>query len=88
MSGSPTSSCPPAVRHGVDLARLAALVARDRAAYVARRRKSAALADEARAHWHDGVPLHWMTDWGLPFPLFVAEAHGSTLVDVDGHAHA
>ncbi|MFM7627865.1 MAG: transaminase, partial [Gammaproteobacteria bacterium] len=29
--------------------------------------------------------LHWMADWGTPFPLTVAEAAGATLVDVDGH---
>ncbi len=81
----PAATAP--VRHGIDIGRLSRLIACERAAYVAERPRSAALADEARAHWHDGVPLHWMTDWGLPFPLFVAEAHGSTLIDVDGHAH-
>ncbi|MCE1236624.1 MAG: aspartate aminotransferase family protein [Hyphomicrobiales bacterium] len=85
MSEAPS---PPAARHGIDGARLAAFLARERAAYVAARPRSAALAARARAHWLDGVPLHWMTDWGLPFPLFVAEAHGATLVDVDGRAHA
>ncbi len=29
--------------------------------------------------------MHWMVDWGLPFPLFVAEARGVTLKDADGH---
>jgi len=72
-------------RHGISLARLAGLIARERAAYVARRPRSAALADAAAEHWHDGVPLHWMSDWGLPFPLFVARAEGSTLIDADGH---
>ena len=75
-------------RHGLSTARLAEVAARERAAFAARRPRSRALAEAARAHWHDGVPLHWMSDWGLPFPVFVAEAHGSTLVDVDGHAHA
>lgn len=83
---SPTPAA--SARHGIDVGRLARLIARERDAYAAERPRSAALAEEARAHWHDGVPLHWMTDWGLPFPLFVAEAHGSTLIDVDGHAHA
>ena len=88
MSPSPSSATSGPVRYGVDVARLAALTARERASFAARRPTSATLAAEAREHWLDGVPLHWMTDWGLPFPLFVAEAHGATLVDVDGHAHA
>ena len=75
-------------RHGIRLDRLAALLARDRAAYAARRPRSAALAAAAAEHWHDGVPLHWMSDWGLPFPLFLDRAEGSTLVDADGIAHA
>lgn len=84
----PSSSSAQTARHGVDPVRLAALIARERAAYAARRPRSAALASEASAHWLDGVPLHWMTDWGLPFALFVAEAHDATLIDVDGNAHA
>ncbi len=87
MTLSPPPAATAPVRHGIDVDRLSRLIARERAAYAAERPRSAALAEEARAHWHDGVPLHWMTDWGLPFPLFVAEAHGSTLIDVDGHAH-
>lgn len=74
-------------RHGLSMARVRSLVERRRASYVERRPRSAELAEQARTHWHDGVPLHWMSDWGLPFPMFVAEAHGSTLVDADGNAH-
>ncbi|HYL71763.1 MAG TPA: aspartate aminotransferase family protein, partial [Candidatus Dormibacteraeota bacterium] len=40
---------------------------------------------EAGSGFYAGVPLHWMLDWELPFPLVVAEAHGATLTDVDGH---
>ena len=85
--GSSSKVEPGERRHGVSLARLAALIERERASYAARRPRSAALAAEASAHWHDGVPLHWMSDWGLPFPMFLERAKGSTLVDADGHAH-
>lgn len=73
---------------GIDPERLAGLLARERAAYAAARPTSARLAAEARPHWHDGVPLHWMSDWGLPFPLFLGAAEGSTLTDADGLTHA
>jgi len=32
--------------------------------------------------------MHWMLDWGTPFPLFVAAAKGATLTDADGHGYA
>ena len=62
-----------------------ALLAREQRDYIARHPCSAALATEAGRHWPGGVPLHWMADWGTPFPLVVSEASGATLVDVDGH---
>lgn len=62
-----------------------ALLAREQRDYIARHPRSAALAAEARRYWPGGVPLHWMADWGTPFPLAVAEASGAVLVDVDGH---
>ena len=62
-----------------------ALLAREQRDYIARHPRSAALAAQSRRHWPGGVPLHWMADWGTPFPLTVAEASGATLVDVDGH---
>ena len=86
-SHDPATTSPGARRHGIRLDRLAALIARERAAYTARRPRSAALAVEAAEHWHDGVPLHWMSDWGLPFPMFLERAKGSTLVDADGNDH-
>ncbi|MEJ1159043.1 aspartate aminotransferase family protein [Prosthecomicrobium sp. N25] len=87
MSDSPISDPAAILRHGVDPDRLRGLIERERAAYSARRPRSAALAAEARAHWFDGVPLHWMSDWGLPFPLFLGSAQGSTLIDADGIEH-
>jgi len=31
--------------------------------------------------------MHWMRDWGMPFALFICEASGATLLDVDGHRY-
>jgi glutamate-1-semialdehyde 2,1-aminomutase len=47
---------------------------------------SADRAKRAAAHWHRGVPFHWMLDWGTPFPLFVKDAKGAQLWDADGQA--
>ena len=64
-----------------------AMLERERKLYVQRNPKSQALSVQASAHWLRGVPMHWMVDWGLPFPLFIEEAQGVTLKDADGHAY-
>ena len=61
-----------------------ALIEREGRAFAALRPRSAALAARAQAHWLSGVPMHWMDDWGTPFPLSIREARGVTLTDVDG----
>jgi glutamate-1-semialdehyde 2,1-aminomutase len=73
---------------GIDSARLEALATRERERYAELHPKSAALAESSRAHWLNGVPMHWMQDWGTAFPLFVQAAEGVTLTDVDGHQYA
>jgi glutamate-1-semialdehyde 2,1-aminomutase len=32
----------------------------------------------------DGVPMHWMLDWPMPFPMIVEKAQGATITDIDG----
>lgn len=49
---------------------------------------SARLAEQARAHLPGGVPMHWMDDWGLDFPLFLGSAAGASVRDADGHEYA
>ncbi len=72
-------------RTGIDWARAQALLASERAAFIARNPHSSALAERAREHLLFGVPLHWMNDWGTPVALQVAQAAGAHLLDVDGH---
>lgn len=67
-------------RHGLDELREEEL-----ARFVAANPRSAEHAAARARHWHEGVPFHWMRDWPSPFPLVVAEAHGSQLTTVDGH---
>ncbi len=65
-----------------------AMLEREEKLYVQRNPKSLALSAQASKHWLRGVPMHWMVDWGLPFPLFVDEAQGVLLKDADGNAYA
>lgn len=73
---------------GIDSARISALMATERQRYRDANPVSARLAVEARAHLPGGVPMHWMSDWGLDFPLFVESAAGARLRDADGHDYA
>lgn len=62
------------------------LMAAERLRFARDNPKSAALAEETAKHWLHGVPLHWMSDWGTPFPHFIEAARGARMTDVDGHA--
>jgi len=72
-------------RTSVSPARLAAVIEAERAFYAARNPASRALSEAAARHMPGGVPMHWMKDFGLPFPLVVEKAEGATLTDADGH---
>ncbi len=72
-------------RERLDWPRALTFLERERERYAQRNPRSAALATQADAHLLFGVPLHWMRDWGTPFPLHVAQANGAHVVDEDGH---
>jgi glutamate-1-semialdehyde 2,1-aminomutase len=63
------------------------MIERERALFAERSPRSAELAKRAAPHWLSGVPMHWMADWGTPFPLFVSKANGATLTDADAHLY-
>jgi glutamate-1-semialdehyde 2,1-aminomutase len=48
---------------------------------------SAELFGRTQRHLLGGVPMNWMRRWPGPFPLFVEEAVGSRVRDVDGHTY-
>jgi len=72
---------------GVPVRAVGAMIERERRLFEQSNPASQALAEQARRHWFNGVPMHWMLDWGTPFPLFVREASGARFVDVDGHEY-
>lgn len=71
----------------VDRSKLAALLEVERTAYADARPRSQALAAAAAAHLVGGVPMTWMAKWAGGFPLYLAEAKGSRITDVDGHTY-
>src|ERR1700752_5187799 len=62
-----------------------AMLTREKALFLQRSPKSRALGEETAKNWLRGVPMHWMVDWGTPFPLFIAKASGVELTDADGN---
>ena len=69
---------------GVPRDRLSRFRSVEAARFAAGRPRSKAAQGAAAEVFVGGVPLHWMTDWPLPFPLLVDVAEGATLTDIDG----
>jgi len=70
---------------GVPRARLTALAAREAKRFAQARPRTRALLDAGAGVFVDAVPMHWMKDWPMPFPMLVAKAEGARLTDVDGY---
>ena len=70
---------------GVSRERIAAFYETERARY--RRERPASHAAATESGFYSGVPLHWMLDWPMPYPLVVARAQGAMLTDIDGIEH-
>ena len=68
----------------IDREHLDRLMSRERERFRSLHPQSAALAERAKVHMPDGVPMSWMAKWPGGFPLFVSSAKGSHFRDVDG----
>ena len=64
-----------------------AMLSREEALFTQRNPTSKKLSEDAAGNWLKGVPMHWMVDWGTPFPLFIAKAQGVDVTDADGHSY-
>lgn len=65
--------------------RYAALLEAEQRRFSAANGRSLALFERAKHSLHNGVPMPWMTQWASPHPLFIEEAKGAHVRDVDGH---
>jgi len=68
-------------------AAIEAMLSREDALFIQRNPNSKRHSEAAAKHWLNGVPMHWMVDWGTPFPLFVEKATGVDVTDADGHSY-
>jgi glutamate-1-semialdehyde 2,1-aminomutase len=69
----------------VDRSKLATHLAAERTAFAEARPRSRAAAAEGAAHLLGGVPMTWMAKWAGGFPMYLAEASGSRITDLDGN---
>jgi glutamate-1-semialdehyde 2,1-aminomutase len=71
----------------VDRARLRELTEREARRFLDAHPRSRELFERAQGPLLAGVPMHWMTEWASPYPVFLAEAQGARFSDVDGHEY-
>lgn len=69
-------------------ARVEELFERERGRFAAEHPRSRELYERARGSLLSGVPMNWMTRWPGSFPVFISDAQGATLTDVDGKRYA
>jgi glutamate-1-semialdehyde 2,1-aminomutase len=55
--------------------------------FEARHPRSRELWQRARSSLIGGVPMPWMMRWAGGFPVFMADARGARITDVDGHEY-
>ena len=70
----------------IDRARLATRLQAERATHAERTPRSRALFDAAD-HLFGRVPMTWMNKWSGGYPLYLEEARGNRITDVDGHEY-
>lgn len=73
--------------HGIAPHILAKMRAREEQKFRQARPRAQQYHAEASEVMPHGVPLHWMSQWGSPFPIFAHSARGARLTDVDGHTY-
>lgn len=71
----------------IDRSKVENLMQRELQTFQARNPKSFELYQRAKGSLLAGVPMHWMTRWPGGFPIFVAEAKGSSFRDIDGNEY-
>lgn len=68
-------------------AQLEGLMQREKAIYETRTSESKAVFDKAKGCLLNGVPMPWMGDWGTPYPLYIKQAEGNRIFDMDGNEY-
>jgi len=67
--------------------RLQSLIAAERARFADSHQGSRQRFERARENLLAGVPMSWMARWAGGHPVYLAEAHGAHVTDVDGNEY-
>jgi glutamate-1-semialdehyde aminotransferase len=67
--------------------RVAELLERERERFEELHQRSREIHETAAEDLLSGVPMNWMTRWPGRFPVYVQEARGAEVVDVDGNSY-
>jgi glutamate-1-semialdehyde 2,1-aminomutase len=67
---------------------VAGLLERERERFARGHMRSRELHERARGSLLAGVPMSWMAMWAGGHPVYLIEAYGATIVDVDGNEYA
>jgi len=78
----------PDIIGGIPRQRIAEIFDAECASYATLHPRSMQLAGHGIAGYYQGVPMHWMRDWSMPYPFVVESARGAVLHDVDGNDYA
>lgn len=69
---------------GISRSRLELAAKHERDRYSAARPRTLEVLAKGATDYLDAVPMHWMKDWPMPFPILVEKAKGARLTDLDG----
>ncbi|WP_176853956.1 transaminase [Donghicola mangrovi] len=70
---------------GINRTHLDVFARREADAYALARPLTQARLERGASEYLDGVPMHWMKDWPMPFPMLVTKATEAKLTDYDGN---
>ena len=70
---------------GVSAAKIASFKSKQDSAYTAKRQTTNAALATVKPAFLSGVPMHWMLDWPMPFPMLVDKAKDAKIRDIDGN---
>ena len=71
----------------VDRSKIKKLMEREEKNFVETHPKSKAIFERAKSSLLVGVPMNWMTRWAGSYPIFLKEAKGAYVTDVDEHRY-
>ena len=71
----------------VDRGRIKELMQREERNFIETHPRSKAIFERAKSSLLVGVPMNWMIRWAGPYPIFLKEAKGAYVTDVDEHQY-